>query len=69
MTGERSRLQFPLTFSATGRCHLETTPASVEGRAAHCRHEVVPGPYVQTESELRAAINRLMEDVLASVLA
>ena len=56
--------------------HLETTAASVEALVEHCRDELVPGPYVQSESELRAApaaryaaINRLMEDVLGYVLA
>ena len=41
----------------------------------HCRDELVPGPCVHTESELRdapaaryAAINRLMEDVLGYLL-
>ena len=56
--------------------HLETTPASAEALIEHCRDELVPGPYVQTEQELRAApaaqyeaINRLMERVLAELLA
>ena len=51
--------------------HLETTPASAEALVEHCRDELVPGPYVQTERELLAAspehyeaINRLMEEVL-----
>ena len=55
--------------------HLETTPASVEALVEHCRDELVPGPYVQSERELRdaptaryAAINRLMEQVLARLL-
>ena len=55
--------------------HLETTPASVEALVEHCRDELVPGPCVHTESELRdapaaryAAINRLMEDVLGYLL-
>jgi GMP synthase-like glutamine amidotransferase len=34
--------------------HLETTPASVETLVANCRHELVPGRFVQTEAELNA---------------
>ena len=56
--------------------HLETTPASAQALIENCRDEIVPGPYVQTEQELRAApaaqyeaINRLMERVLAELLA
>ena len=56
--------------------HLETTPASAEALIENCRDELVPGPYVQTEAELRAApaaryaaINQLMERVLAELLA
>ena len=55
--------------------HLETTPAGVDALIEHCRDELVPGPYVQTELELRAPaerhgpINRLMDDVLAHLLA
>ncbi len=56
--------------------HLETTPASAEALIENCRNELVPGPYVQTEAELRAApaaryaaINQLMEGVLAELLA
>jgi GMP synthase-like glutamine amidotransferase len=52
--------------------HLETTPDSALAILENCRSELVPGPYVQTEQELRAipvsryqAINRLMSDVLA----
>ena len=56
--------------------HLETTPAGAKALIEHCRDELVPGPYVQTEQELRAApaarygaINELMERVLAELLA
>ncbi len=56
--------------------HLETTPASVDALIENCRDELVPGPYVQSERDLRAAaaaryaaINRLMESVLARLLA
>ena len=53
-----------------GVCALawESAQALVE----HCRDELVPGPYVQGEQELRATpdsrytvVNRLMSDVLA----
>ena len=56
--------------------HLETTPAAAAALIENCRDELVPGPYVQTERELRAApparyeaINELMERVLAGLLA
>ena len=56
--------------------HLETTPANVAALVEHCRDELVPGPYVQSEHDLLAApaaryetINRLMRDVLAYLLA
>ena len=55
--------------------HLETTPAGVEALVEHCRDELVPGLYVQSERELRAApaesyaaINHLMRDLLAYLL-
>ena len=51
--------------------HLETTPAALDAIVEGCRNELVPGSYVQTELELRAApaarydaINRLMTGVL-----
>jgi hypothetical protein len=51
--------------------HLETTRESALAIVEHCRDELVPGPYVQSEEELRAipassyeAVNRLMSDVL-----
>ena len=56
--------------------HLETTPANVEALVEHCRNELVPGPYVQSESDLLAApperytaVNREMREVLAYLLA
>lgn len=56
--------------------HLETTPAGVNALVEHCRDELVPGPFVQSERDLRAApaesyaaINRLMQDLLAYLLA
>ena len=55
--------------------HLETTPASAAALVEHCRDELVPGPYVQTERELLAApadryaaVNGLMEGVLGYLL-
>jgi len=52
--------------------HLEITPASVDGMLQNCRGELVPGPYVQTEQELRGApgswfttANGMMRGVLA----
>jgi GMP synthase-like glutamine amidotransferase len=32
--------------------HLEAAPASVRGLAENCRHQLVPGPHVQTEEEI-----------------
>ena len=52
--------------------HLETTVESAQSLVEHCRDELVPGPYVQCEQELRAipastyhVANALMGDVLA----
>ncbi|MFA6600149.1 MAG: type 1 glutamine amidotransferase [Candidatus Omnitrophota bacterium] len=52
--------------------HLEETPESVGAILDHCRGELVPGPYLQTESEIRAEdsatyakTNHLMESVLS----
>jgi GMP synthase-like glutamine amidotransferase len=54
--------------------HLETTPESVDALVSNCRHELVPGKYVQSEQELRsvapgryATINALMASVLEYV--
>ena len=51
--------------------HLETTPESALAIVENCRAELIPGPYVQSEQELRAipassydAVNVLMSDVL-----
>ena len=56
--------------------HLETTPANVEALVEHCRNELVPGSYVQSENDLLAApperytaVNRQMREVLAYLLA
>lgn len=52
--------------------HLETTPDSAHDLVAHCREDLVPATYVQTEDVILAApaeryatINRLMSDVLS----
>ena len=52
--------------------HLEMTPDSALAMIENCRDELVPGPYVQSETELRAiptsqyeAVNELMSEVLA----
>jgi GMP synthase-like glutamine amidotransferase len=51
--------------------HLEITPAAAAAMVSHCRAELTPGPFVQTEPALLAApadlyesSNRLMEQVL-----
>jgi GMP synthase-like glutamine amidotransferase len=52
--------------------HLETTPEGARDLATHCRHELVPAKFVQSEetilsarAERYAAINALMSDVLS----
>lgn len=52
--------------------HLETTPWSAKEIVSHCRDELVPSRYVQTEEQILSAspsrfqsINLLMSDVLA----
>jgi GMP synthase-like glutamine amidotransferase len=54
--------------------HLETTPATADQLIQHCRDELVPGEYIQSEQALRAVpddtycgINRLMNDVLSYI--
>jgi GMP synthase-like glutamine amidotransferase len=54
--------------------HLEATPETVAAMVEHCRHELTPDRYVQSEQELLATprasyarANRLMDDVLMSV--
>lgn len=37
------------------QCHLEVTPASVQALVSHCRDEVQPAPWVQSEAALLAA--------------
>lgn len=55
--------------------HLETTPQSAAILIEHSRHEMLPGPFVQSESEIRAApaaryaaINSLMNRMLTHLL-
>lgn len=55
--------------------HLETTPTSARDIVAHCRDELTPARYVQSEQEILAAeperyasINGLMGDVLSFLL-
>ena len=54
--------------------HLEATPETAAAMVEHCRHELTPDRYVQSEQELLAMPranyarpNRLMDDVLMSV--
>ncbi|WP_447600637.1 type 1 glutamine amidotransferase [Nitrospira sp. Nam80] len=51
--------------------HLETTPEGAAMLIEHSRHEMLPGPYVQSEAQIRAvpaetyaAANSLMNDLL-----
>lgn len=63
---------FQLGRSVIGlQFHLETTPESARAIITHCRGELLPGPYVQTEAQILSAeperyttIHRLMGDVL-----
>jgi GMP synthase-like glutamine amidotransferase len=55
--------------------HLETTPAGARALVEHCRAELVPGPYVQTERAILAepaatyaAANRAMAAVLDALV-
>jgi len=52
--------------------HLETTPQSTQELVRHCRGELVPSQYIQSEAAILAAapeqymkINRLMGEVLS----
>jgi GMP synthase-like glutamine amidotransferase len=54
--------------------HLETTAESGDAIISHCRQELLPGRYVQSETKLRSVvrerydqINHLMSEVLAYV--
>lgn len=55
--------------------HLETTPASARALVTHCRHELVPSEYIQTEEEILSvpasqyeSINHWMTRILAYLL-
>lgn len=55
--------------------HLETTPEGANALLDHCRDDLTPGPFVQTEAELRntppsayAQVNALMADLLDHLL-
>jgi len=55
--------------------HLETTPSAMFDLVAHCRDELVPSEYVQTEEEILAAgakkyklINMIMGNLLSFLL-
>ena len=68
----RENRAFQLKRNVMGlQFHLETTPESALAIVENCRDELIPGPYVQSEQELRAipdsiykAVNGLMSDVL-----
>ena len=54
--------------------HLETTQESARSILDNCSHELTPGPYVQSEAELRRVksaayteINHLMNEVLSYI--
>jgi GMP synthase-like glutamine amidotransferase len=63
---------FQIAKSVIGlQFHLETTPASAAQIVSHCRDELVPSRYVQTEKEILSAgpnfyksINHLMDNIL-----
>ena len=40
--------------------HLESTPKSIEALIAHCGHEMVPGPYIQSPAEIRGQSERIV---------
>lgn len=53
------------------QCHPETTPESAAAILGHCRDELVPAPWIQTEAAIRgvdaavyAEANRLMARIL-----
>jgi len=67
---------FQLHRNAIGlQFHLETTHESVSALLSNCREDLVPGPYIQSESEIRAiphssyqAINGLMDNLLSYLI-
>jgi len=55
--------------------HLETTPKAAREIVSHCRDELVPSKYIQTEEEILSAkperyksINQLMGSILSFLL-
>jgi GMP synthase-like glutamine amidotransferase len=55
--------------------HLETTPESAAALLDNCKDELVSGPYIQCEEEIRAtppsryrAINAVMNDILSYLI-
>lgn len=55
--------------------HLETTPKAAQDIVSHCRDELVPSKYIQTEEEILSAkperyksINHLMDKILSFLL-
>jgi GMP synthase-like glutamine amidotransferase len=66
---------FQLNSNVIGlQFHLETTPESARAIIENCSHELVPGPYVQSKSDLCAVpdtaymeINRIMSQVLSYI--
>jgi len=55
--------------------HLETTFESAVALLENCRRDIVPGPYIQSETELRAvpkgayqALNSMMNEVMAYLI-
>jgi GMP synthase-like glutamine amidotransferase len=67
---------FQLNRNAVGlQFHLETTLESVSALLDNCRQDLVSGPYIQSEAEIRAiprssyrAINDLMDKVLSYLI-
>jgi GMP synthase-like glutamine amidotransferase len=55
--------------------HLETTPNAAQELVSHCREELVPAKYIQTEGnmlsdnpEIYKSINQLMDSILSFLL-
>jgi hypothetical protein len=55
--------------------HLETTLQSVQDLIIHCRYELIPAPFIQTEAEILSAgfaqyqsINLLMDKILSFIV-
>ncbi len=56
--------------------HLETTPESAQNIVTHCRDELVPAPYIQTEKQILTAdskkyeqANQWMDKILSFITA